>query len=104
MEREFEIKNIKGTFRVNIKNGIDALAMRVYIIKIDEGKIEEAYEKILEHIDYNIDKDSWVKVKDGKTFYPAGIENNPIALQELINYFCNYLYEFFTGSNESQTN
>ena len=104
MEREFEIKKVNGTFRVSIKNGIDALAMRVYIVKIDEGKIEEAYEKILEHIEYNIDKDTWVKVKDGKSFYPAGIENNPLALQELINYFCNYLYEFFMGSNESQKN
>ena len=100
MEREFEIKRREGTFRIAIKNGIEALAMRHYIVNMDTNDVVESYNKILEHIEYNIDKDQWIKVKDGKNYYPNGIENDAQALLELMNYFYSYLYEFFTDSNK----
>mgnify|MGYP003297080894 CR=1 FL=1 len=100
MEREFKITKRDGTFRVAIKNGIEALAMRHYIINMDNGDVENSYNKILEHIEYNIDKDSWIKVKDGNNYYPNGIEQDAQSLLELINYFYSYLYEFFTNSNK----
>ena len=101
MQKEFNIKSVDGDFRVAIKNGIEAVSLK-FCIMLGESheKMAQNFETILEHIEYRIDKDEWIKVKDGKNYYPAGIENNPMAIMDLVEEFMKFLNDFFQESNK----
>lgn len=101
MEKEFNIKSVKGDFRIAIKNGIEAVALKYCIMLGDDAtQIQKNFETILEHIEYRIDKDSWLKVKDGNNYYPNNIENNGQAIMDLVEEFMKRLNDFFIQSNE----
>lgn len=100
MEKEFTIKSIKGDFRVAIKNGIEAVAMKYCVyLSDDSDAMTKNFEKILEHIEYRVDKDEWIKVKEGNNYYPNGIDQNANAIMEIVEYFMKYLAGFFYNSN-----
>lgn len=101
MEKEFNIKAVDGDFRVCIKNGIEAVSLKYCIMfGEDADKVTKNFETILEHIEYRVDKDSWLKVKDGNDYYPNGIENNAQAVMELVEVFMKKLNDFFLESNK----
>lgn len=101
MDKEFNIEAIKGDFRVGLKNGIEAVSMRYCLMGLNDAKnTTKIFEEILEHIEYRIDKDNWIKVKDGNNYYPNGIEQNGRAIEELVVKFMSYLEDFFQDSNK----
>lgn len=101
MEKQFNIESIEGDFRLAIKNGIEAVALK-YVIMLgdDASQVTNNIETMLEHIEYRADKDTWFKVKDGNNYYPHGIENNATAIMELVKEFMTRLNDFFIESNK----
>lgn len=85
---EFTIKSLPNTFRIKKMNAIDILALRSQIDFDDFEKIRKVYGIMLENMEVKFDN-SWlpVKEKDKEEYYPAGIESNVHAINELLNYF-----------------
>ena len=101
MDREFNIDAMKGDFRVGFKNGIEAVSMRYCLMGLNDAKqTTKIFEEILEHTEYRIDKDNWIRVKEGNNYYPNGIENNAKAIEQLVVKFLSYLEDFFTDANK----
>lgn len=100
---EFTIDSLEYNFRIKKLNAIEALALRSQIDFSSTSSVEALYYQILEKIEVHV-ANQWLPVKEaGKNiFYPADIENDIVAVQELIKYFINeYLMPLFMKSSAS---
>lgn len=100
---EFRITSYDCQFRIKKLNAIEALALRSQIDFSSSESVQTLYYQILEKIECNI-AGQWLPVKERgqDVFYPAGIEYNVEAVQELIKFFINdYLTPLFTKSSAS---
>lgn len=100
---EFKIKSRNEVFRIKQMNAIETLALNTQISFQNIEKTTQLFNIVLERIEVRCGND-WLPVKEKghDIFYPAGIENDVHAIDELITYFMNeYLKPIFTKSNES---
>lgn len=100
---EFKIKSRNEVFRIKQMNAIETLALNTQISFQNIEKTTQLFNIVLERIEVKCGND-WLPVKEKgqDIFYPAGIENDVHAIDELITYFMNeYLKPIFTKSNES---
>lgn len=100
---EFKIKDYEYMFRIKDMNAIEALALRAQISNDSFEKTVHFFNLVLEHIEVEFNG-KWmpVKTKDMEVYYPAGIERNMNAIQELIEHFTvDFLKPLFTSSNAS---
>ena len=103
----FNIKSLNNNFRVKKMNAIQLLALRSQIDFDNYKKIEKLYTLMLSNIEVEFDG-QWLPVieenKNGKiNYYPANIEENVQAIDELIQYFMKeVLMPVFTSSNASK--
>lgn len=101
---EFKIKSREGQFRVKKMNAIELLALQTQIDFDNMDTTMSLYNDILERIEYK-SGESWLPVKepDHNIYYPAGIEDDVHAIQELISTFMEDFFKpTFQNSNESK--
>lgn len=101
---EFKIPSLDNEFRIKTMNAIQALALRNCINVDDFTTTEATFNIILEHIEVKCGE-QWlpVKEKDANVFYPAGVEDNVFAINELIDHFLtNYFKPLFRKSDASK--
>lgn len=99
--KEFKIKN--NVYRIKQMNAIQLLAFKTQINFDDFKKAESLYSLVLENVEVQVN-DKWLQVKQGNNYYPAKIENDVEAIEEILNQFLEYLKEVFQKSNELKTN
>ena len=87
------------TFRIAKMSAIETLALQSQIDFSTFDKSLHSYNTILEHIEVKV-KDSYLPVKSGNCYLPAGIENDLKLTKELIKFMLNYLEEVFQKSSE----
>ena len=97
---EFEVKNF--TYRIKRMNAIEVLAFQSQISFDKYEDVLKMYNEILEKIEVKLDN-TWlnVKTKGKDIYYPSGIEDDVIAIQELVKHFLDYLKSVFQNSNAS---
>ena len=91
-----------NTFRVKKMNAIETLALRTASNIDDTKSAQKFFNEILERIEVQV-ADKWLPVKDKTVdaYYPAGIEDDVDAIQQLINFFMtSFLHPVFTKSAE----
>lgn len=101
---EFKIKSRPELFRIKRMNAIETLAIRTNISTKDVDATTKLFENILERIEVQFNDDKWlpVKIKDQDAYFPADIEHDYKAIDELIKYFTfEFLAKVFQKSNES---
>lgn len=102
IDKEFTISELPDyKFRVAKINGVEILALRTQIDFNDISKTQTTFKFILEHLEIYLGG-QWQKVKiaNREIYLPEGIEDNPIALNELISYFLNNVIKpLFQKSN-----
>ena len=99
----FKIKALDNDFRIMKMNAIEILAFQTQISFDSIDASQKFFENILERIEVRSDS-AWLPIKEKKRniYYPAGIETNIDAINELLTYFTNdYLKPLFQKSNES---
>lgn len=101
-----EVFNIKSLpdfeFRIKKISPVDLLCLTTTMDLEDFNKTQDSYNFILEHTEVKIN-DKWFPVKiQGKDIYmPESLEENLIALNELIEYFfSNIIAPLFQKSSE----
>lgn len=101
---EFQIKALDNVFRVKKMNAIEALALRTCTDVDDFDKTTKTFSTILEHLEVKCGE-QWlpVKEKNANVYYPAGLEDNVDACNELIDAFLNqYFWPLFRKSDASK--
>lgn len=101
---EFKIKSLGNDFRIKKMNALEALALRNVIDFDDFETTLKMLNVIVEHIEVKCE-DTWLPVKEtGRdVFFPVGIEDNMLALNELVNVFLNdYFKPLFRKSDASK--
>lgn len=101
---EFTIKSREGLFRTKKMNAIEMLALQTQIDFDNMKTTMSLYNDILERLEYK-SGEIWLPVKepDKDIYYPAGIEDDVLAIQDLISTFMNNFFKpAFQNSNESK--
>ena len=101
----FTIKSRTEQFRIKRMNAIETLAIRTNISTKTVDDTTRLFEDILERIEVQFEDDKWlpVKVKGQDAYFPAGIEEDYKAVDELIKFFTfEFLAKVFPKSNESK--
>ena len=101
---EFKIKSLENDFRIKKMNALEALALRNVMDFDDFETTLKMLNAVVEHIEVKC-KDTWLPVKEtGRdVFLPVGIEDNVLALNELVNVFLkDYLKPLFRKSDASK--
>ena len=104
MMKEFRIDNYDQNFRIKQMNAIEALALRSQINTESFEQTIQFFNLILEHLEVEV-MGKWmpVKTKGMDVYYPAEIENDVHAIEQLIEHFTNdFLKPVFMSSNESE--
>lgn len=99
--KEFRVGNFN--YRIKKMNAIQLLALRSSMNFDDSDKLQACFERFLENIEVQVKDDKWLQVKQGNDYYPANIEEDIDAIQELIHNFVKYIKSVFTKSSESNT-
>lgn len=88
-------------YRIKKMNAIELLSIQSQISFKSAKQSQACYSQILERIEVQC-QDKWLPVKevDKEVYYPAGIENDLVAIQDLIGFFLKWLKEVFQKSNE----
>ena len=101
---EFKIKSLENDFRIKKMNALEALALR-NVIDFDNFETTlKMLNVVVEHIEVKCG-DNWLPVKEtGRDiFFPIGIEENVLALNEIVNVFLNdYFKPLFRKSDASK--
>lgn len=102
-QTEFKVEASELTFRVAKMNAIEALAFQTGTGFQTVDRTRVLFAEALERIEVKIGE-TWLKVKEKgrEVYYPVGIENNFMAIKQIIDYFLGtYLKPLFTKSNVS---
>ena len=101
---EFKIKSLENDFRIKKMNALEALALR-NVIDFDNFETTlKMLNVVVEHVEVKCG-DNWLPVKEtGRDiFFPVGIEENVLALNEIVNVFLNdYFKPLFRKSDASK--
>lgn len=95
---EFVIGN--NTFRIKRMNAIELLAFQSSTSFESYEDSLKSFDTILEHVEVKCN-DVWLQVKQKSNYYPAGIENDINAIQEIVTRFTDYLRSVFSKSSAS---
>ena len=85
-------------YRIKKMNAIEMLALRSQIAFDNFADTMNFYNLLLEKVEVKCG-DKWLQVKDGENYYPAGIEEDVDAVDELIGKAVEYLKSVFRKSN-----
>ena len=91
-----------NTFRVKKMNAIEALALRTASSIENTKDALKFFNEILERMEVQV-SDKWlpVKEKNVEAYYPAGIEDDVMTIQKLVDFFLtDFLKPLFTKSAE----
>ena len=102
MNETFEIKNYDFKFRLKKMNAIEAFALRLQLsFKTFEAAMTSTM-LILEHLEVNANEDKWLPVKENDNYFPAGIEDDASAVDELCANFMSKFSKVFLSSKTSE--
>ena len=89
------------TYRIKQMNAIETFALQATINMDTPKDAENAIKNALEHIEVNVGGDAWqcVKEQGREVYYPAGIENDYIAVSKLFKMFLEEVGKVFQKSN-----
>lgn len=98
---EFNVTGYDLKFRIANMSGIEILALKSIIKFDDVDKMMVAINEILKRTEVCIDG-IWLRCKDKDVdaYYPDGLEQNPIAVNEIVETFLTYLLSVFQKSIE----
>lgn len=99
---EFNIKSRPETFRVRQMSAVEFLALRSIAATTDLEGLTKFFQELLNRIEVKLGN-TWLKVydKQANTYYPAEIEFDVMAIQEIIEYFTETVMKpVFTKSSE----
>lgn len=100
--KEFNIKSRKENFRIKDMAPTRLLAFK-YVIDFDDmDATDKMFQFIFENIEVLIN-DKWMPLKEKNlnVYYPADIQTDLTALNEIVTYFINdYIKPVFMKSNE----
>lgn len=96
-----EITINKNVYRIKKMNAIEMLAFRGRMSLLNDSLDETAkiYDEMLSHLEVKIN-DNWIQVKQGSNYYPAGLEDDLNAVEQLVVFVVKYLKQVFQKSNE----
>lgn len=101
MEQTFQIEHSGETFRIKKMNAIEILAVRSQISNKDVATSMNMFSTILECIECRVGNE-WlpVKTKGKEVYFPNGIEDDVLVIQDLVSYFMGeFLVKVFQKSN-----
>lgn len=105
MTKEFHISAYEHPFRIKKMNAIELFALRTQIDFKNYNFALDTFNLILEKMEVLCGED-WLPVrevsKSGEIFFPAGIENNINAIDELSSEFMKRFRTVFQKSNASK--
>lgn len=100
---EFKISSLNYDFRVKKMNAIEVLAIRTHLVNETIDDTINFFYEVLERIEVKFE-DKWlpVKIKNVTQLTPTMLNEDIIALREIIDFFIKtYLRTVFSKSNES---
>lgn len=99
-QQNFKIKSRNEEFRIAKISPVELLALQTQIDFNSLNQTTTTFNFILEHIEVKL-VDQWIKVKNNNIYMPVDLEQDLMALQELVLYFLSdYLAPLFKKSNE----
>lgn len=98
---EFKINGYTQIFRIKQMNAIEIFSLRAVLGFDSFDESLNTTISLLERIEVKCG-DNWFKVKDGNNYYPAGIENDYQAIEQLVFKINSYLKSVFQKSRESK--
>lgn len=100
-QQTFTIDSMKDyLFRPKVMRAVEINAIGMTMDLDDINATIKTYDFCLEHIEVNI-KDNWLPVKKGNDYWPATIENDVVAVKELVTWFLqNVVFKVFQNSSE----
>lgn len=100
LDKEFKLSSFSQSFRIKKMNAIEIFAMKTQIDFDNFNNAMNTFNLILENVEVKLD-DTWLPVKEHSNYYPLGIENDIIAIDEISAEFMKQLKEVFRKSNAS---
>ena len=98
---EFKLKEREQIFRIKQMNAIEVFSLRAVMGYSNFKESMDTVNALLERVEVKFGE-KWLPVKDGNNYYPAGIENDYPAIEELIFKVNDYLKSVFQKSRESK--
>lgn len=100
LDKEFKLSTFNQTFRIKKLNAIEIFAIKTQIDFDNFKSALDTFNLILENVEVKLD-DNWLPVKDRSNYYPLGIEDDIVAIDEISAQFMKQFKEVFQKSNAS---
>lgn len=98
---EFKIEGKDEIFRIKEMNAIEIFSIRAVMDYEDIKGAMNTTTMLLERLEVKCGE-KWLPVKNGNNYYPAGIENDYQAIEQLVLKINAYLKSVFQKSRESK--